>query len=131
MGTLNLVQNYDDYDELISEGNVDENGKKQGKWTYYEHSEGHISEECFYQDDIKHGLSSTYHNDEVLTIASHGEYVNGLREGDWYFYSGEFPYSLTSHGKFVLDKPEGLWRVFINGKIEEQSFSNGEEVSLP
>jgi antitoxin component YwqK of YwqJK toxin-antitoxin module len=75
---------------------------------------------------LRHGLFVSYH--ESGTVASEGNYENGLETGVWrdYHDNGQ----LASEGSYVDGKEEGLWKYWSLDGSEEQpvTYKNGEEV---
>ncbi len=84
----------------LSEGIVDREGRKQGKWEY------------LYPSGI---------------VKARGEYTNNYRTGTWEFYydSGK----KEQDGTYYLGRPNGTWRwYYSNGAIRrEEDFQQGNE----
>lgn len=74
---------------------------------------------------IRHGLFVSYH--ENGTVASEGNYENGLEIGVWrdFHENGQ----LASEGSYVGGKEEGLWKFWSLDGSEEHTvtYKNGEE----
>lgn len=91
---------YDDLGIILSDGIVDDEGLKQGKWVYY------------YETGEK---------------KSEGEFIGDLKTGSWkYFYSNG---NNLQTGVYVKDKPHGEWVWYYeSGKIlRKENFVNGRE----
>ncbi len=101
--TTGVVENAYLYNELgqkVSEGIIDEQGKREGSWT------------DFYPSG---------------KIRAKGTYVNSKRSGTWTYF---FPNGgIEQKGKFERDRYRGIWNWFYpNGNIwREESYFNGRE----
>ena len=61
------------------------NGKKHGYWIHKNFFKTKITSEGTYKEGVKNGIWKEYSKETPTYF--HGEYTNGLREGDWYVIS--------------------------------------------
>jgi len=101
--TAGVVENaylYNELGEKVSEGIIDEQGKRKGAWTNF------------------------YSTGEVR---AKGTYVNNQRSGNWTYYFRKG--GIEQKGKFERDRFRGIWNWYYpNGnKWREESYFNGRE----
>lgn len=129
---------------LLSEGIVDKDGKKEGKWKYF-YSDGKLKAEGNYISNLENGSWKFYFNDG--SIEQNGEYKNGKYNGLWkWYYPGnqvkkeenyfngkeegesieynEFG-EVIAKGEFFEGEPEGEWYYFVNDHKEIGSYVTG------
>ncbi len=97
-GKVLKTDTYNDLGIKISEGIIEEDGKKQGNWTYL------------------------YQTGEKLSI---GNYKNNLKEGEWTFYAKNG--NISQKGSYINDKPHGQWKWYYeNGKLlRDENYTKG------
>lgn len=101
---------YDEEGHLIGKGSLDEQGRREGKWTFYE--EQRIISEGFYKKGNRHKEWIFFY--ENGGIEQKGSYKNGFLSGEWiqYFENGTV-YKIESYkkdlldGEFIQNKPSG------------------------
>jgi hypothetical protein len=78
---------------------------------------------------VRHGRFAMFHNNG--TIATEGEYRDGLEEGVWrdYYENGQ----LAAEGVYCNGKEEGYWRFWARDGTEQPAveYMGGEEVGSP
>jgi uncharacterized protein len=91
---------YNNYGAMLGKGIIDNEGKKEGVWTYF---------------------------DEQGNIKSNGTYVNNLEQGMWKFFFVNGKTEQT--GVYKNGKADGAWKWFFNnGSIKrEEEYYNGKE----
>lgn len=106
---------------------IDENGKVQGKATYY-YLSGGIKEETEFKDDNFNGTSVTYHKNG--NIESRRHYKDGVLDG---YYQAYFPNGqLRSEGWIKDGTTQGKWRNYDeNGKLSRDFFMLNGELNGP
>jgi len=78
--------NYYPNGEIETEGELNEKGKKHGKWTYwYENGKKWIEEN--YSEDIRNGDYTEWYMSGEKSF--NGEYSNGFPSGTWTFWNDE------------------------------------------
>lgn len=91
---------YSDAGERLGRGIIDQEGKRQGRWT------------DFFEDG---------------TVKAEGNYIAGLRSGEWKFYypSGK----LMQEGEYVRNRPDGPWVSYhANDSVwKKEEFFEGEK----
>jgi len=145
-GRVIKSKTYNAYHQLISEGIVQLNGYKQGKWiTYY--PGGSQKAEGYYQNNLKTGSWNYYFSNGKLEQT--GSYSNGKLKGSWkwYYKSGnlrkeEFyiyglpdgesvEYSdsviptIIAKGNYIQGEKEGEWFYDIGDQIERGKYVTG------
>lgn len=138
-----------EWEERYSNGNVKEsgtyeNGLRTGKWLFYHengkmnqtgsfrkgkphsvwkwyYSDGSMKREENYRNGREDGSSVEY--DEKGSIVSKGEYIDGLKEGEWYYHIGD--HVIT--GSYNQGEKDGDWKgIYDNGKTQfKGSFQSG------
>lgn len=130
---------------LLSEGIVDEQGRRQGPWKFF-YPDRQLKAEGSYRDDRKIGNWRYYFDNGGLEQT--GNYLRGLPDGEWnwYYPSGNIlrtenyimgeedgasvEYSdsgaVIAQGTYVGGKKEGYWFFELNDHREEGSFFEGE-----
>lgn len=93
-----------DYSSRLREKGFEKNGKKEGRWQFYDINE-ELSLEKDYQNGIENGEWLGYEHGKLLTK---GTIANGKSTGIWtfYFYNG----SISETGARIDGKKEGLWK---------------------
>ena len=100
-------KSWDANEVLVSEG-IYVDGKKEGKWTWFEKGEDKGWEENY----VGGILNGKFHNLSIhAQNRGKGTYDNGTRTGDWEEYYGKEDGSLErkQSGAYVFGKKEGLW----------------------
>ncbi|MFP4024779.1 MAG: toxin-antitoxin system YwqK family antitoxin [Thiohalospira sp.] len=135
---------YNPYHELISEGIVQLDGKREGKWIDY-YPEGKKRAEGYYNNGEKTGNWKFYFPNG--RIQQTGSYINGKLSGSWKWYysngnlrkeefyiyglpDGEsIEYSDTGSiigkGNYVQGEKEGKWKYDIGDQIENGNYVMG------
>jgi len=80
-------------------------GELNGKWVWY-YPLGMVHREEYYRRGKENGEFIEY--DEEGKIITKGEYINGLKDGSWFYEVGDH----TEKGKFVEGEKEGEWTYF-------------------
>ncbi len=142
----NVIQSktYDAYHQLISEGIVQLDGKKQGTWIDY-YPDGNIKAKGYYQNGIKSGKWIFYFPNG--NIEQTGTYTNGKLSGHWkwYFKNGQlrkeefYIYGLPdgesveysdsgtviAKGNYIQGEKEGTWNYDIGDQTETGKYVMG------
>ncbi|MGM0503761.1 MAG: toxin-antitoxin system YwqK family antitoxin, partial [Bacteroidota bacterium] len=142
----NVIQSktYDAYHQLISEGIVQLDGKKQGTWIDY-YPDGNIKAKGYYQNGIKSGKWIFYFPNG--NIEQTGTYTNGKLSGrwKWYFKNGQlrkeefYIYGLPdgesveysdsgtviAKGNYIQGEKEGTWNYDIGDQTETGKYVMG------
>lgn len=86
-------------------------GKKTGKWIWY-YENGKTWREEQYILDLPEGRFVEYDIEGRPLLD--GQYFEGEREGEWYYYVGDY----IEKGKYVEGEKDGLWKSFYeNNKL--------------
>ena len=95
-------------------------GKPEGKWLWWYINGKKHREENFVKGK-ESGVIIEY--DTIENVITKGLYLNGRKEGGWYYYINDF----KEEGFFVDDLKNGLWKsTFSNGSLSfEGNFING------
>lgn len=108
---------YNSEGELIGKGLLDKDGKKTGKWFFYNSNQDIISE-GFYKKNRRVKEWIFYH--EKGGIEQQGKYKNGKLNGKWHQYFANSALFKTENykkgkleGEFIQNKPSG--ELFIQG----------------
>lgn len=92
------------------------NEKPEGRWIWL-YENGNIWREEFFQNGLEEGLMTEY--DDTGKVVTKGEFVDGEREGTWFFDSGD------SHeeGNYKAGKKDGEWKEYylVNGVFDKNS----------
>ncbi|MDY6800418.1 MAG: hypothetical protein SVU94_04255 [Bacteroidota bacterium] len=142
----NVIQSklYNAYHQLISEGIIELDGKKQGQWIDY-YPEGNIKAEGYYKNDKKTGKWIFYFPNE--RVKQTGTYSNGKLSGSWkwYFKNGQlrkeefYIYGLPdgesieysdsgtviAKGNYIQGEKEGVWNYDIGDQTETGKYVMG------
>jgi antitoxin component YwqK of YwqJK toxin-antitoxin module len=134
---------YFNQDTLQSEGEY-EDSKKEGKWTYY-YPNGKVKQigkfkngkpsgswYWYYEDGVLHREESYYKGkedghsieyDELENVITEGEYIDGYKEGEWYYKVGD----TEEIGSYKDGEKYGKWIIkYDNDKINfKGSFVDG------
>ena len=143
-GSVIAAQTYDNNGILVSEGIVDEEGKKQGnwenyypgkelksmgqytenyrtgKWTFFRRN-GNIEQEGNYNRGRPHGPWVWYYEDGNLLREE--EFFNGKEDGGLVEYSSDG--NIITRGDFIDGEKEGEWYYRVGDHIEIGSYLTG------
>jgi len=99
LGKITAAKLYDEKGVLLGTGMVDESGRKQGKWYFY---------------------------NNIGSKESEGNYKNDYKYGKWIFYYRDG--SIEQKGSYSKDKINGLWQWYYqNGKLRcEENYIDGK-----
>jgi len=127
---------------------LDESGKKQGKWVRY-YPNGKIRYQGVFTNDKPIGEFRRYHSDGYLlslqnfeedsdtvatvlyfhdgSIAAEGIFVAKMKQGNWKYYSNYLENHLLMSLNYVDDKREGLSiKYHWNGEVSETLYYNND-----
>ena len=92
---------------LVSEGEYVD-GKKEGKWTWYDKGKDKKWEENYVAGTLERKF---YNLSPYAEIRGKGRYNNGTQTGDWeeYYASAEGSLERKQSGAYEFGKKEGLW----------------------
>ena len=143
-GNVKKSQIYNVYHQLISEGKVQLDGKKQGQWIDY-YPGGNKKAEGYYQNDKKTGQWIFYFPNG--RVEQTGTYSNGKLSGSWkwYFKNGQlrkeefYIYGLPdgesieysdsgtviAKGNYIQGEKEGVWNYDIGDQTETGKYIMG------
>jgi len=117
-------------------------GREDGLWTWY-YPSGEVRREENYYRGREDGLSVEY--DQSGAEITRGEYLDGYREGEWYYHVGDHTEkggyrggmkdgvwkhyyldgTLSFEGGYLQDMPNGKHRLYHeNGKLKEEQYYN-------
>ncbi|MBI3511666.1 MAG: toxin-antitoxin system YwqK family antitoxin [Bacteroidetes bacterium] len=85
------------------EGKYDNKGRPEGNWKWY-FENGQILRDETYSDGLRNGTLTDY--DEKGNIITQGEYVDGLKEGHWFFQIDDY----REEGDYVAGERNGTWK---------------------
>lgn len=93
------------------EGNLKDN-QLSGEWNWY-YPNGKLQRKEFY--NRKELLEGTvYEYDSLGNEITRGDYVNGIREGEWFYHVGDY----KEVGAYSLGLEDGIWKSYYkNGKL--------------
>ncbi|MCE5347941.1 MAG: hypothetical protein LLG13_16865 [Bacteroidales bacterium] len=115
---------YNDNGLLLSEGVVDEAGRRNGKWKDL-YPNGKVQDEGQFTDNRRSGLWKFYNQSEK--IEQKGSYNNGRPDGlwTWYYDNG----SVLKEEEYFQGQRDGLCTQYsVSGEIIEQGqYSDGEK----
>jgi uncharacterized protein len=100
---------YHENDITEQKGNYDKRGKETGKWTWY-YDNGNVLREEDFEDGLENGIAVEYARNG--DIVSKGTYLNGIREGDWYFNVGDE----IQEGVYKAGEKDGIWKHYFPDK---------------
>ena len=106
--------------ELEQEGSYKKN-MVSGAWTWY-FKNGAVKREEYYRKGREEGKSIEYSEEGV--IINNGNYVDGLRTGDWFLTIGDH----EEKGEYIDDDKNGKWKSFYlktNSIYFEGEYSQG------
>ncbi|HSH52304.1 MAG TPA: hypothetical protein VK982_11335, partial [Bacteroidales bacterium] len=142
----NVIQSklYNAYHQLISEGIIKLDGKKQGQWIDY-YPKGNKKAEGYYKNDKKTGKWIFYFPNE--RVKQTGTYSNGKLSGSWkwYYKNGQlrkeefYIYGLPdgesieysdsgtviTEGIYIQGEKEGIWNYDIGDQTETGKYIMG------
>lgn len=98
-------------------------GKHTGKWVWY-YKNKTVHREEYYRRGKEDGEFIEYSEDgKILT---RGDYVNGLRDGNWFYQVGDH----TENGKYSDGEKEGEWTHYYDNEqlYFKGSYKNGKPV---
>jgi len=104
------------------QGTYDQRGRAIGTWKWF-YENGQLLREEKYTDGLRNGSLIEY--DDAGNIITQGEYVDGQKEGFWYFQISDY----REEGNYVAGERDGLWKhtYTTTGKPRfEGSFINGQ-----
>jgi|GEM_PF-3425048 len=139
-----------EYGTRLSEKGFEKNGKREGRWQYYD-----INEELSVEKDFKNGIQDgewlAYEKGKILTrgtfkngkstglwtfyfdngnVYETGLQIDNKREGLWkrYYETGE----IFLVGKYINDKEDGIWKLFYkDGKTKSTwYYKDGRNIGL-
>ena len=135
---------YNDYGEVVSEGIIDNEGKKRGVWKDY-YTSGETKAEGQYENNYRSGKWKFYHKNGQ--VEQTGDYSRGRITGLWrwyyedgsilreeQFYNGRedgylIEYSIDgriiTEGDYIEGEPEGNWYYRVGDHIEIGDFITG------
>lgn len=135
---------YNNNGNLLSEGIVDKDGKKEGKWKYF-YENGKIKAEGNYVSNQEQGQWTFYYNNG--NVEQKGEYKNGKYNGLWTWYyennsvkkeenyyngkeEGEsIEYNdlgeIIAKGEYFEGEKEGEWFYYVNDHKEIGAYVTG------
>lgn len=102
-------------------GKYDQKGRPVGTWKWYYES-GQLLREEVYSEGLRNGVMTEY--DENGNIITQGEYIDGQKEGHWFFQMDDY----REEGDYVAGERNGVWKHTYtpSGKQRfEGSFVNG------
>lgn len=102
-------------------GKYDQKGRPTGTWKWY-YENGQMLREETYTDGLRNGTMTEY--DEDGNIITQGEYIDGLKEGHWFFQIDDY----REEGDYTAGERNGTWKhtYTSNGKPRfEGVFING------
>ncbi|MFL9834512.1 toxin-antitoxin system YwqK family antitoxin [Chryseobacterium terrae] len=140
-----------EYGTRLSEKGFEKNGKREGRWQFYDINEK-LSLEKDYKNGIENGEWISYENGKIVTrgtllngkstglwtffyfhsgkIYETGVLIDNKREGFWkrYYESGE----IFLAGKYINDKQDGVWKLFYDdGKTKSiWYYKDGRNIGL-
>lgn len=92
------------------------NGLQEGIWKWF-YEDGKLLREEEFRKGKEDGFS--YELDRNEDTLSSGEYIDGLREGPWYFRDGD----QVIHGNFLAGEMSGLWtHIYEKGGVKFKGF---------
>ncbi len=104
-------------------------GKLNGNWVYYDGKTMAKKMEMSFQNGVKNGIASTYHDNGKLN--SQGLFANGIRNGLWYYYhsNGQTRLELMMRDNLRI----GISKEYDEtGKlIKETEYENGKPKEMP
>ena len=80
------------------------NGRLTGSWKWY-YKSGNLRKEEFYIYGLADGESVEYSDSIIPTIIAKGNYMQGEKEGVWFYDIGD----QTEKGKYVIGLKDGKW----------------------
>ncbi len=135
---------YNDFNNVMSEGIIDETGSKEGDWKDY-YDSGELKAVGTYRDNLQTGRWSFYYKDGKKE--QEGSYLRGLYDGlwTWYYENGnvwrEESYfngkedgvateydelgNIITKGEYINGEKEGPWYYKVNDHTEEGSYQTG------
>lgn len=84
-------------------GKYDKKGRPQDDWKWY-YEDGSLLREETYVDGYRNGTMTEY--DEKGNVITKGEYVDGLKEGPWFFQMQDY----REEGSYKADLRDGIWK---------------------
>lgn len=102
-------------------GKYDKKGRAQGEWKWYYES-GNLLREETYLNDLREGPMTEY--SDTGNIVTKGEFVEGMKEGKWVYYMGDY----RDEGEYKGGQMSGEWKSWhtSTGKIKSSgSFIDG------
>jgi uncharacterized protein len=103
-------------------GKYDQKGRPIGVWKWY-YENGQLLREESYTEGLRNGTMTEY--DEEGKIVTQGEYIDGLKEGRWFFQIDDY----REEGDYLAGERTGLWKhsYTTNGRPRfEGNFVNGQ-----
>ncbi|MCU0431892.1 MAG: toxin-antitoxin system YwqK family antitoxin [Bacteroidia bacterium] len=103
-------------------GKYDSRGRPAGVWKWY-YDNGQLLREENYKDGVREGVMTEY--DEKGNVITQGEYLDGLKEGPWFFQMNDY----REEGVYHADQRDGLWKhtYLTNGSRRfEGNYVNGQ-----
>ncbi len=103
-------------------GKYDNRGRPTGIWKWY-YDNGQLLREESYKDGLREGMMTEY--DEKGNVITQGEYIEGQKEGPWFFQMNDY----REEGAYHADMREGNWKhtYTTNGKKRfEGNYVNGQ-----
>jgi antitoxin component YwqK of YwqJK toxin-antitoxin module len=103
-------------------GKYDNKGRPVGTWKWYYENEQLLREEM-YTDGLRNGTMTEY--DEAGAIITQGEYIDGLKEGHWFFQIDDY----REEGDYTAGERNGEWKHTYTTNGEPRflgSFINGQ-----
>ena len=103
-------------------GSYDKRGQEMGLWTWY-HDNGNSLREEEFTNGVENGKMVEYSRSG--DIVSKGNYVEGVREGPWYFSVGDE----IQEGDFKAGLKDGIWKTYYPDKtlMSEGRYVDDEE----
>jgi antitoxin component YwqK of YwqJK toxin-antitoxin module len=84
-------------------GKYDKKGRPIGDWKWY-YDDGSLLREETYTDGLRNGMMTEY--DVKGNIITKGEYIDGLKEGPWFFELEDY----REDGVYKADLRDGVWK---------------------
>jgi antitoxin component YwqK of YwqJK toxin-antitoxin module len=103
-------------------GKYDMKGRPVGTWKWYYDNEQLLREEM-YTDGLRNGTMTEY--SETGAIITQGEYIDGLKEGHWFFQIDDY----REEGDYTAGERNGEWKHTYTTNGEPRflgSFINGQ-----
>ncbi|CAN5394475.1 toxin-antitoxin system YwqK family antitoxin [soil metagenome] len=103
-------------------GKYDNKGRPTGTWKWYFDNDQILREET-YTDGLRNGTMTEYN--EAGTIITQGEYVDGLKEGHWFFQIDDY----REEGDYTAGERNGEWKhtyTASGNKRFQGTFINGQ-----